>query len=76
MSKIVQPSPSCHMSDCFLRSVGTNPEGQGFLSVLSTQGSRDVQPSFHPAHKEYTGEPQAGQNWIITFTYKAFVLQY
>jgi hypothetical protein len=39
----------------------TYPEGHGGRSPLSAQGSSEEHDNFHPAHKEYTKEPQAGQ---------------
>lgn len=34
----------------------------GFRPVLSAQGNKVLQASFHPPHKEYKREPHAGQN--------------
>jgi hypothetical protein len=45
----------------------THVVGQGFLDVLSAQGSRDEHDNFQPAQMEYVGEPQAGQNLFLSF---------
>jgi hypothetical protein len=46
-------------------SKSTDAVGQGFLAVLSAQGSRDEHDDFQPAQIEYVGEPQAGQNLFL-----------
>ena len=36
--------------------------GHGSRPELSAQGRSDEQESFHPAHREYTGDPHDAQN--------------
>jgi len=38
-------------------------EGHGFPPSFTSHGRVVLQASFHPAQREYTGEPQDEQNW-------------
>ena len=40
----------------------TYADGHGFFPVLSAQGNKVEHASFQPAHREYVGDPHAGQN--------------
>ena len=50
MGKVLQSTPSQLSQFVSMHWVQTNPDGQGFLPVLSAHGSKVVHVSFQPAH--------------------------